>query len=221
MSSETGQERSKRRSAGGRNKLRRFNNIESVIVEEPFRLSVPTETPSSLKIEAGIKEGDIAGDGYYVSATNNSSRYYGLLVSKEALKAASILHFHAESESLDLNRRMKLLKERQESTVDTDRGDSAEHVAKRQKVDDNGSVPACIGTDSLVVQKFQYVPSANDTDPGYRILIATYVNVAAAAEGDSSRAEAISKACNAGGAFVGEYYYKHESVVQNPISEGE
>lgn len=190
-------------------------------MEEPFRLSVPTETPSSLKIEAGIKEGDIAGDGYYVSATNNSSRYYGLLVSKEALKAASILHFHAESESLDLNRRMKLLKERQESTVDTDRRDSAEHVAKRQKVDDNGSVPACIGTDSLVVQKFQYVPSANDTDPGYRILIATYVNVAAAAEGDSSRAEAISKACNTGGAFVGEYYYKHESVVQKLQSRKE
>jgi monoamine oxidase len=191
-------------------------------VEEPFRLSVPAETPSSLKIEAGIKEGNIAGDGYYVSATNNSSRYYGLLVSKEALKAASILHFHAESESLDLNRRMKLLKERQESNGDTtDSGDVVEHVAKRQKVGDDGKMATCIGNDSLVVQKFQYVPPANDTDPGYRILIATYINAAAAADGDDSRAQAISMACNAGGAFVGEYYYKHESIVQKLQSRKE
>lgn len=175
-----------------------------------------------MKIEAGIKEGNVAGDGYYVSATNNSSRYYGLLVSKEALKAASLLHFQEESESLDLNRRMKLLKERQGSNVETPApGELVEHVAKRQKLGDNGDLSTCTGADSLVVQKFKYMPSTKDTDPGYRILIATYINAAAAAEGDCSRGEAISKACKDGGAFVGEYYYKHESLVQRLQSRKE
>jgi hypothetical protein len=97
LSLESANNDNKRRSTAGRNKLRRFNNIESVIVEEPFTLSMPQETPTSLKLEAGVKEGNLAGDGYYVSATNNSSRYYGLLVSKEALRGCVAATFPVQN----------------------------------------------------------------------------------------------------------------------------
>lgn len=56
------------------------------------------------------------GDGCYVSAlVGNSKRYYGVLIEQSALKSASMLHFQGEARSLDLNRRMKALMERQDS----------------------------------------------------------------------------------------------------------
>lgn len=188
-------------------------------MEEPFSLSMPSNTPSSLKIEAGIKEGNLAGDGYYVSATNNTSRYYGLLVSKEALKAASLLHFQEEAHSLDLNRRMKTLKDREDSKEEGESPTEPEPAVKRRKLDDKTPIKIEVGARSI--QKFQYVPSKGDQDPGYRILIATYVNIEAATEGDTTKEETIAKACDDGGDFVGQFYYQHESLVGRLESQKE
>jgi len=51
-----------------------------------------------------------------VSGTVQNRRYYGLLVDQEALRNASLLWFEDEAGSLDLNRRMKLLKSQQQQT---------------------------------------------------------------------------------------------------------
>ena len=53
------------------------------------------------------------GEGCYVTATVNNKRYYGLLVEKDALKAASLMHYQDEAAGLDLNRRMKVLSDQQ------------------------------------------------------------------------------------------------------------
>lgn len=198
-------------------------------MEEPFSLSVPANTPAALKIEAGIKDGTSAGDGYYVSATNNTSRYYGLLISKEALKAASLLHFQEEAQSLDLNRRMKTLKDRQreppqQGAAPVDDGNAnAEPAVKKRKVDDPLEQPIKIQVGARAIQKFQYVPggSKDGLDPGYRILVATYVNHQAAAEGTKGKEEAISKACEGGGDFVGQFYYQFESITSKLESKKE
>ena len=90
---------SRRRGTGSRSKIRRYTNLENVIVEETFSLSVPIDTPAAIRGEAGIKEEDenFAGDGYYISATvQNNRRYYGVLLDQAALKAASLLHFQDE-----------------------------------------------------------------------------------------------------------------------------
>ena len=74
------------------------------MVEEPFSLFKPS-------LSGGDSEDDRkAGDGCYVSATVHNRRYYGMLVDQEALKNASLLWFQEEAASLDLNRRMKMLR---------------------------------------------------------------------------------------------------------------
>jgi hypothetical protein len=67
------------------------------------------------------------------------------------------------------------------------------------------------------VQKFRYMsPTINSNEgkgtsmAGYRQLIATYVDVTAAAEDDPDRQQLIENACRSGGNFVGEYYYQYE-----------
>ena len=105
------QNRRSKRTAKSRGKLRRHNNVESVMVEETFSLSLPKTTPESLRNEIG---GEHAGDGCYVSATVHNKRYYGVLIEQAALKAASLLHFQSEASSLDLNRRMKMLKDQKD-----------------------------------------------------------------------------------------------------------
>lgn len=45
---------------------------------------------------------------------------------------------------------------------------------------------------------------------GYRVLLATYANLDAAAEDDQDRRLAIEAACRAGGDFVGDHYYQYE-----------
>lgn len=178
-----------------------------MIVEEPFTFSVPDETPTPLKQEAGIRNDNLAGDGYYISATNNTSRYYGILVSQEALKAASLLHFREEAESLDLNRRIESMKgQKKDETSD-------EPNTKRQKSEIKNILTSLkVDPDARSVQKFHYVPSEGE-DPGYRILIATYVNEEAAADFNEEKKKAILKACNNGGDFVGSFYYQYENLV--------
>jgi hypothetical protein len=66
---------------------------------------------------------------------------------------------------------------------------------------------------SRPVQKFRFVgPVKNEARPalGYRVLLATYADVSAAAEDDSEKMKLIDKACQSGGGFVGDYYYQYE-----------
>ncbi len=56
-----------------------------------------------------------AGEGCYVSATTSSNkRYYGVLVDQPSLKEASTMYFQDQSESLQLNERMKVLNQKRE-----------------------------------------------------------------------------------------------------------
>jgi hypothetical protein len=44
----------------------------------------------------------------------------------------------------------------------------------------------------------------------YRVLVATYADLEAASEDDPEKAEAIEAACQAGGGFMGDYFYQYE-----------
>lgn len=75
-----------------------------------------------------------AGDGVYVSATTSSNkRYYGVLVDQPALKEATALWLQDQADSLELNRRIKVLKQQQEENT------------KKPSVDDSQS-PEPVGT---------------------------------------------------------------------------
>lgn len=62
------------------------------------------------------------------------------------------------------------------------------------------------------VQKFEYIrPAVRDKNsPGYRKLLATYANVAAASEECPKKANQIYSACESGGDFVGDYYFQYQ-----------
>ena len=206
---------SRRRGTGSRSKIRRYTNLENVIVEETFSLSVPVDTPAAIRGEAGIKDEDedFAGDGYYISATvQNNRRYYGVLLDQSALKAASLLHFQDESRSLDLNRRMKVLQEQHEgSECSSEQANSQTEgpLVKRMKLE-TCDLPRFEAV--RIVQKFRYVKTKPD-DPsgcGYRLLMATFTDIDAAAEDDVAKATKIYDACQAGGGFVDKYYYQYE-----------
>jgi hypothetical protein len=77
------------------------------------------------------------------------------------------------------------------------------------------------------VQKFRYVmpeiPKTNDPGGlskslGYRVLLATYVDVSAAADDDPEQTRLIQSACQSGGNFVGQYYYQYEVSCSGKIS---
>lgn len=234
-----------------RGKLRRFHDVENVIVEEPFNLFKPSGGAGG----GGSEEDRKAGDGCYVSATVHNRRYYGLLVDQEALKNASLLWFQEEAATLDLNRRMKMLhsevpseeesasggadgdKKRPGTTNDTPGGELS---AKRIKLEHGGSSaatpdaissnvtttaggsdanqPASLGHQRQV-QKFRYAQpkdKKNDKDLGYRYLLATFADVGAASEDDPEKARQLEEACQAGGGYVGKYYYQYE-IMRNAL----
>jgi len=171
-----------------------------------------------------------------VSATVHNRRYYGVLIDQAALKAASLLHFQDEASGLELNRKMKELLQYQQQAepqvaaqingqVDNTNGDRKRPAdnnfqgvesSKRQRQDatpDTANSGPSAGNVSHSVQKFRYVgPTQNKAQPllGYRVLLATYADVSAAAEDDSEKMNLIGKACQSGGGFVGEYYYQYE-----------
>ena len=67
------------------------------------------------------------------------------------------------------------------------------------------------------VQKFAYRDYGNGgvgggaaVGGGCRTLVATYLDVESASEGDAGKRLRIESACNAGGNYVGEYYYRYE-----------
>ena len=266
------------RRRGAATGLRKSGNVDNVIVaEDPFYLILPQNDTS---------DANKAGEGCYISATVQNKRYYGVLIDQKSLKEASDLWFKDEASSLDLNRRMKILKSQQtqqeeqlqeecedsklsseaslprstdtvglnaddtangtvtETTVSDQKetslnvSNSEENELKRPLPGDDerdnkrsklGEGPKSVtyaspSTKERIlpseqfkmtqpdrqVQKFRYVQQ-NVEDPGYRILLATYVNVLAAAGDDKHLAQAIQKACDEGGQFVeNDCYYQYE-----------
>jgi monoamine oxidase len=82
--------------------------MENVVVEETFTL-------------ASSQNNDLQGGpvgGVYVSATaSGNKRYYGVLVDQPSLKEATSLWFQDQADSLELNRRIKVLKQQQEENA--------------------------------------------------------------------------------------------------------
>ena len=189
-------------------------------------MSLPTNAPASLRTEQNGS--NHVGDGCYVSATVHNNRYYGVLVEQSVLKTASLLHFQDEASSLDLNRRMKMLQDTSSQAINAEEGAEdrkrpaepsnveSEPDLKRVKLESeslNGALakPAVPRT----IQKFRYVDGTGDL-PGYRILLATYASVEAASEDDSEKEKKIEEACQAGGGFIGQYYFQYE-VMSNAL----
>lgn len=213
-----------RRRAGG---LRKHQEIENVKVEESFQL----------QSELAEK----AGEGCYVSATtSNNKRFYGVLVDQSALKEASNLWFQDQADSLELNRRMKLLIEQKEKEDSKTSGEAAEAIVdgkdahanaetakrihssvengdhKRAKTSESASIKLPASAKDQAVQKFRYVSSSpsgqlpTETASDYRALVATFCDVNEASSGDPEQAGRILAACEAGGNFAGSYYYQYE-----------
>jgi len=204
MSSTDKKRRGRRRAAG----LRKHQEIENVKVEESFSLHHGSTQKS--------------GEGCYVSATtSNNKRYYGVLVDQAALKEASALWFQDQADSLELNRRMKLILEKEKAEEEDKLADSAQLVkakeddmCKRRKLNEEIELPP--SANNQAVQKFKYVKSASSGQRSeeklsdYRILLATFLNVNEASHGDSAFAGRILTACESGGNFVGLFYYQYE-----------
>lgn len=192
-----------RRRGGG---LRKHQEIENVKVEESF------------SFYRGSTEK--AGEGCYVSTTtSNNKRYYGVMVDQAALKEASEMWFQDQADSLELNRRMKLILDKEEEEKgkegEAKEGDDNDdsQPSKKQKVEEGEAqkkeeLPPPAKNQS--VQKFKYVKSDSSTLTDYRQLLATFLNVDEASHGDSEKREQILNACENGGGFVGEHYYQYE-----------
>eukprot|EP00978_Attheya_sp_CCMP212_P012793 scaffold31977_cov51-Attheya_sp.AAC.2 len=219
-----------------RGKVRKETTIDGVIVEEPFFFSLPKNPESRTKLSAALdtKE-ETTGDGCYISATVDRRRYYGVLIDQNALKAASLLSFQEDVDSLNLNRRMMVLwreKLKEPETTNFASSMVPDSEPKRQKLmtipgktstEDTNKVTNSHAVESMEtpdlgdvtkpVQKFEYIESrgvAKTSEPGYRILLATYASVLAAGEGKKERALLIHAACQSGGDFVDDNYYCYQ-----------
>ena len=98
--------------------------MDNVVVEESFNL---------------LDSQEKVGEGVYVSATtSNKKRYYGVLVDQPALKEASTMWFQDQADSLELNRRMRVLMKKTK-VQQTNKDDNTEDDAKQ-----NLKLPASI-----------------------------------------------------------------------------
>ena len=266
---------------------------------------------SAFVFSSGQKSHGEVGDGVYVSATTaGNKRYYGLLIDQPALKQASSLWLQDQADSLELNKRIRVLQQNQAAVVDrttvtsdgygikdptVGRGKgsnwvqdadeeanskeigpqtgqsiigepsgalsgaplqaavsstlamvvaSSEHTttyldasrkwpldhsndehpaamevhvedqeAKRVAANTKQNTKDILWNTDRPVQKFKYVHVNQADDPGYRVLVATFVNVEEASSGDSQIAEDIQRACEEGGNYLpgdSRYYYQYE-----------
>ena len=175
-------------------------------VEETFALQEPASHGSKR-----------VGEACYVAATINNRRYYGTLVDQDALKSASLLYFQDTAAGLEINQRMKIMKQRQVNKIpsktsgpnDACEGDNGPSPMKIPSAththSDAGTIPS-----TQQIQKYKYVESSIGKSSDYRVLLATFASVDAAAEDDLERSKAIRAACQSGGDFVGNYYYQYE-----------
>jgi hypothetical protein len=186
-------------------------------------------------MNAGVASSAI-GEGAYIAAEINSRRYYGVLIDQDSLRAASILHLQDEASGLELNKRMEALlgnKKQAAAAADVPPGTTSTTAMARPSKRSKMQAPAAATAETAPtatgylrgVQKFRYVPGSSSlvatdntksqtnhqTTPGYRILLATYCDIEAAAEtSDQNMAVAIQTACERGGDFVGDYYYQYQ-----------
>ena len=218
---------------GARGKLSKRQDLDHVHVEDTFQFQLPDHVAVSSDEDRKV------GEGCYVSATVHNCRYYGVLIDQASLRAASMLYFQDEASGLELNRKMEHLycvKTRGEATnstaskrsaddADMDESESSSKRTRQNIVPDGATSSGVLATkqksymsqkfeETRAVQKFRFVPPNNDGQgsktSGYRILIATYVDVAAAGDDYPDREQLIETACRSGGNFVGEYYYQYE-----------
>ena len=206
MSDKDKKRRGRRRGGG----LRKHQEIENVKVEESFSFHHGNT--------------DKVGEGCYVSTTtSNNKRYYGVLVDQAALKEASTLWFQDQADSLELNRRMKLIldkEEQEKEQADKEGDDDSSQPAKKQKVEEKEmELPPPPKNQS--VQKFKYIPSKSSALSDYRQLLATFVNVNEASHGDRDKREKILSVCENGGGFVEGHYYQYEVPPATLNSQGE
>lgn len=114
-----------------------------------------------------------------------------MLISQDSLQQASDLHFQDEESSLNLNERMVSLRTKQAGITVPPQAETSTEEKEKQ------------------VQKFKYVDATSKT-LGYRVILATYANVREAGGGDPAYLAQIKNACEAGGDWVGNYYFQYE-----------
>jgi len=169
-------------------------NFEELDIDEVFQFA------------SGKNEESAVGDGYYVSTTINRKRYYGVLISQDALKQASDIFFQDEALSLEINKRMAFLQQRHMSPIDNDDDDDD---VKGKNSNSCQKVSHKEFNETYQVQKFKYYKETKNTS-GYRVILATYANVLEASHGDDELFDKIKSACDEGGNWVGRYYYQYE-----------
>lgn len=168
-------------------------NFEQIDIDETFQFAGCGKNGKSGTI----------GDGYYVSTTINRKRYYGVLIPQEALKQASDIFFQDEALSLEINKRMAFLQQKQTSIK------NEQDSRKGKKHDCGNQVSNQNFDETQQVQKFKYCHETKNTS-GYRVILATFANILEASNGDHTLFEKIKVACDEGGNWVGEHYYQYE-----------
>lgn len=138
-----------------------------------------------------------------MSTTINRKRYYGVLIPQEALKQASDIFFQDEALSLEINKRMAFLQQKQTSIK------NEQDSRKGKKHDCGNQVSNQNFDETQQVQKFKYCHETKNTS-GYRVILATFANILEASNGDHTLFEKIKVACDEGGNWVGEHYYQYE-----------
>jgi len=203
--------------------LRRDKTIDGVMVDEPFTFSRPRNNKDG-KVE-DIDE-DAVGEGCYISVTIGARKFFGILVEHSAMLEATNIYFESEVSSLEINRKMRNLKDQQQLDLDYDNVNETSFKKARTGDECKGSAimdssVEIVGdydlskrrSDKKQVQKFQYVTSRSvgESDgPGYRDLVATYADPSAASEDDAEKEFRIEEACENDGNFVGDFYYQYE-----------
>ena len=144
-------------------------------------------------------------------AVEEGTNYSTLLKSEEETKLKPE-EIQMKTEETQTNSDDKMVTDESSPADTTD--DAPEDTPMQDTAADEGAMsrkrprPDDLPTDRRAVQKFVY-----HADADYRTLLATYVNVAAAAMDTVVDATDIQTACDHGGGFVGTYYYQFEVSV--------
>ena len=215
-----------------RHTLRKYAT-ETVNIEETFFLSNPIQKNCHQErkdedVSAGNSESDCeqVGQGCYISCTtSNNKRFYGVMVEQSALQAASDLFMSDQVSGLDLNQRMETLMSQRfkaqggeshqpyngNHTLGSESAPAVSQalISGSSNTLKSSSSRGTVAVESRKVEQYQYVPK-NDKFPGYRNLLATYVNVSAAAQFDTEKELRVKEACDNGGDYVDEFYFQYQ-----------
>jgi monoamine oxidase len=136
--------------------LRKHQHVENVLVEEhPFALSGSSQ--------------EKAGEGVYVSATTSGNkRYYGVLIDQPALKEASQMWMQDQADSLELNKRIKVMMHQKReapaaasggATSDTSESADKTMPASTQPAHPTAAPSASINSDAAVESSSALAPA--------------------------------------------------------------